>query len=620
MAASAFKAWVVCAPGLEGVLKQEIKQLLGFGRRKFLSPLLTGKHMKSRIKSKSKNNKKSTNDTASKGGAECWLSPEALAVVHTQSAVAESVRVRVGKPFRAKCWNELQKGVDELPLAAFLNKQQPVHVRVSASNSRLRHTGGIEERVRKVLSSKFGRGANVTTAAAAPSQSDDDNVADNSDAKEGLREPVSTTLYVQLLEDFCQISVDASGVGDRRLHARGFRTHVGRAPIRETLAAACWKATRQHMAELESGCISPTDPVHVWDPFCGSGTMLLEAYLHEVAVASEVLERADTNPTGCDHEDGQSTSSNGEVTHSTTSVFPPGMSRLLETRGPSPRETYPWQLWPNPQLGGLLQQFVSRRHTAIDALINHVAGVQSTKQTNDEASKFSKFTASDLYKKEVKAARHNTMSLRGLFMDFVAATAVALPSKPQMPAVPPSGSSQEQETGEGTIGDRTHVHDSVEVHSRDEWLSNIQRRIKQAFRRSFTFFEADCVEAAVKFQREHHDDSLPLIVFANLPYGQRSGLDKTSFQHFCASVGLSPDGRTDLTEANGCHRAPTESGATIPAAGVYVVTPLSAQQMKVFSGTSVPWKHVLQFRNGGVSVNLLAADIASTNKAEIVSS
>ncbi len=70
--------------------------------------------------------------------------------------------------------------------------------------------------------------------------------------------PVSVTLH----RDVARIAIDTSGDA---LSRRGFRTYVGEAPIRETLAAAMlrlsgWQADR---------------PLH--DPCCGSGTLLLEA-------------------------------------------------------------------------------------------------------------------------------------------------------------------------------------------------------------------------------------------------------------------------------------------------------------------------------------------------------
>lgn len=68
-------------------------------------------------------------------------------------------------------------------------------------------------------------------------------------------------LYVRLFRNRCQLSLNTSG---DHLHLRGTRTHVGVAPLRETLAAALvLQASKK--------------PDLVIDPFCGSGTILVEA-------------------------------------------------------------------------------------------------------------------------------------------------------------------------------------------------------------------------------------------------------------------------------------------------------------------------------------------------------
>lgn len=60
----------------------------------------------------------------------------------------------------------------------------------------------------------------------------------------------------------CQISIDTSG---ELLHFRGYRQEVGRAPMRETLAAGVLRLAKWN----------PSEPL--WDVMCGSGTMLIEA-------------------------------------------------------------------------------------------------------------------------------------------------------------------------------------------------------------------------------------------------------------------------------------------------------------------------------------------------------
>lgn len=69
-------------------------------------------------------------------------------------------------------------------------------------------------------------------------------------------------IEVALLKDIATLTIDTSGSG---LHKRGYREHAGEAPLKETLAAALvyiskWDPSRQ-----------------LADPFCGSGTIPIEA-------------------------------------------------------------------------------------------------------------------------------------------------------------------------------------------------------------------------------------------------------------------------------------------------------------------------------------------------------
>ena len=75
---------------------------------------------------------------------------------------------------------------------------------------------------------------------------------------------------VSLADDVATVTLDTSGEG---LHKRGYRTYLGDAPIRETLAAA--------MIEL-----SVWNPERAFiDPFCGSGTIPVEAALIGLNIA-----------------------------------------------------------------------------------------------------------------------------------------------------------------------------------------------------------------------------------------------------------------------------------------------------------------------------------------------
>ena len=69
-------------------------------------------------------------------------------------------------------------------------------------------------------------------------------------------------IEISILKDVATVTIDTSGAG---LHKRGYRQHQGDAPLKETLAAALVKISKW----------SPTRPFV--DPFCGSGTICLEA-------------------------------------------------------------------------------------------------------------------------------------------------------------------------------------------------------------------------------------------------------------------------------------------------------------------------------------------------------
>ncbi|KAA0966101.1 class I SAM-dependent RNA methyltransferase [Sporosarcina sp. ANT_H38] len=69
-------------------------------------------------------------------------------------------------------------------------------------------------------------------------------------------------LEVSILKDKVTLTIDSSGTG---LHKRGYRLAQGDAPLKETLAAALVKVSRWN----------PNRPFI--DPFCGSGTIAIEA-------------------------------------------------------------------------------------------------------------------------------------------------------------------------------------------------------------------------------------------------------------------------------------------------------------------------------------------------------
>jgi len=133
---------------------------------------------------------------------------------------------------RARHWKGLTRVVDAAAWDDYLRPDTAVRFKVSCSRSRLYHQRAVVERLQ----------AAVGRPAPGP---DEDGV----------------TVWVRIHEDQATISIDSSGA---LLHRRGYRTHVGQAPLRETLAAGILLATWD-----------PATPL--LDPMCGSGTFLIEA-------------------------------------------------------------------------------------------------------------------------------------------------------------------------------------------------------------------------------------------------------------------------------------------------------------------------------------------------------
>lgn len=86
--------------------------------------------------------------------------------------------------------------------------------------------------------------------------------AKNSDWKDWPETGKRYRIEFFLFKDKVSMMIDLSGTP---LHKRGYRPETVEAPIRETLAAAMVKISR------------PREDVLLWDPFCGSGTIAIEA-------------------------------------------------------------------------------------------------------------------------------------------------------------------------------------------------------------------------------------------------------------------------------------------------------------------------------------------------------
>lgn len=148
---------------------------------------------------------------------------------------ATRILVRLGS-FMAFHLAQLDKRARKFPWADTLRPDVPVRVDVATSRkSKIYHAGAATERFAKALTESAG----MTVAADAP-----------------------VILKIRIDDNRVTISVDTSG---EPLHKRGHKEAVGKAPMRETLAALFLR-----QCGFDGGQT-------VYDPMCGSGTFVIEA-------------------------------------------------------------------------------------------------------------------------------------------------------------------------------------------------------------------------------------------------------------------------------------------------------------------------------------------------------
>jgi len=158
---------------------------------------------------------------------------------------ADRVLVRLGE-FPARAFAELRRKAAGLPWGRFLKPGTPVGLRVASEDSKLYHESAVAERVAGAIADSLGEQPRL-------SKEEDAQLVD-----------------VRLDADLCRISLDSSGAS---LHRRGYRLAAAKAPLRETLAAGM---------VLASGWDRRSP---LLDPFCGSGTIAIEAALLAAGLA-----------------------------------------------------------------------------------------------------------------------------------------------------------------------------------------------------------------------------------------------------------------------------------------------------------------------------------------------
>ncbi len=216
-----FDTLAVCAPGVEPLLDAELAAL-GIRRRRVV-----------------------------RGGVEAVMRQRQLYAANLWLRTATRVLVRV-ETFGAGTFHELERNAALIDWQRWIPAGAAVSFRVTSHRSRLDHTVAIAERLAAASGAEL-----ATTGDRRDDESPDDSA------------PVAR-FVVRLDRNQCTLSADSSG---EPLHHRGWRRQVAKAPLRPTLAAAMLAAVGWPTNP------SPAGRVMFADPFCGSGTLAIEAAL-----------------------------------------------------------------------------------------------------------------------------------------------------------------------------------------------------------------------------------------------------------------------------------------------------------------------------------------------------
>ncbi|CAH2213671.1 THUMP domain-containing class I SAM-dependent RNA methyltransferase [Tepidibacter aestuarii] len=155
---------------------------------------------------------------------------------------AERVLLKIGE-FEARSFEELFQNTKKLPWHKYIKKDAVFPVaKASSIKSKLYSIPDIQSIVKKAVVENLKQEYKVNW------------FDENSDEK--------YPIYVFIHKDKVTISIDTCG---QALHKRGYRENASKAPIRETLAAAIVSLTPWKQDRI------------LVDPFCGSGTILIEA-------------------------------------------------------------------------------------------------------------------------------------------------------------------------------------------------------------------------------------------------------------------------------------------------------------------------------------------------------
>lgn len=172
-----------------------------------------------------------------------------IARANITSSVAERIGIVLAS-FEAKSFDDIFYALRAVPIEEYASRNDKLHiVKGHSLNSALTSIPAIQRTIKKAFVLRMQEKYHLTTL-----------------PETGAVLPI----HFLLMKDRITVTLDTSGEG---LHKRGYRARSNAAPIKETLAAGLVDLARVRESDT------------VVDPFCGSGTILIEAAMKAAGIA-----------------------------------------------------------------------------------------------------------------------------------------------------------------------------------------------------------------------------------------------------------------------------------------------------------------------------------------------
>ncbi|MCM1226726.1 MAG: class I SAM-dependent RNA methyltransferase [Clostridium sp.] len=180
-------------------------------------------------------------------------------------STAERVLIELAE-FKAVTFEELFQGVKKIPLEEFIGAKDAFPVKGHSLNSALHSVPDCQSIIKKAAVERLKNKYHISWF----------------EETEAVHQ-----IQFSIIKDNVTIYLDTSGAG---LHKRGYRKNANAAPIKETLAAGIVDLARVRSSSL------------VCDPFCGSGTILIEAALKALNIPPCINRRFAAEKWSCINE------------------------------------------------------------------------------------------------------------------------------------------------------------------------------------------------------------------------------------------------------------------------------------------------------------------------------